>query len=61
MAAAEREAQGTIRRRASAEQGGECEAKALGCTPEGRRILAYSNPVDLRNFLAGLGGLGKSV
>jgi transposase len=30
-------------------------------TPDGRRILAYSNPVDLRKSIDGLVGLVKSV
>ena len=30
-------------------------------TPDVRRILAYSNPVDLRKSIAGLVGLVKSV
>jgi hypothetical protein len=30
-------------------------------TPEVRRILASSNPVDLRNSIDGLGGLVKTV
>lgn len=30
-------------------------------TPEGRRILAYSKPVDLRKSIGGLVGLVKSV
>ena len=30
-------------------------------TPEGRRILAYSKPVDLRKSITGLVGVVKSV
>jgi transposase len=37
------------------------EDRALGFTPDVRRILAYSQPVDLRKSLDGLVGLGKSV
>ena len=33
----------------------------MGFTPDVRRILAYSNPVDLRKSIAGLVGLVKSV
>src|SRR5215475_13539952 len=38
-----------------------CEVKPMWFTPEVRRILAYSKPVDLRKSIDGLVGLVKSV
>src|SRR5262245_27789261 len=37
------------------------EARAMWFTPDVRRILAYSKPVDLRKSIDGLVGLVKSV
>jgi hypothetical protein len=37
------------------------EAKAMWFTPDVRRILAYSKPVDLRKSIDGLVGVVKSV
>jgi len=41
--------------------GYEYEVRAMGFTPEVRRILAYRKPVDLRKSIDGLVGVGKSV
>lgn len=38
-----------------------CEGKGMWFTPEVRRILAYSKPVDLRKSIDGLVGLVKTV
>ena len=39
----------------------EYEARTMWFTPDVRRILAYSKPVDLRKSIDGLVGLVKSV
>ncbi len=36
-----------------------CEGKGRGVRPEGRRMLAYTQPVDLRKSIQGGGGVVK--